>query len=310
MSNAIVTLESLVYGVAEVFDQVLVDRSINFKREAEFALQILYGNDYLNGIAMKNPQSLRDAVTNIAAIGISLNPARKLAYLVPRDHKVCLDISYMGLVEIATASGSTLWVQGSVVYETESFHLNGLDKIPTHDRNPFAKEKGEIVGAYVVAKTHSGDYLTTTMSAEEINAIRDRSSAWKAWVEKKKRCPWVTDYVPMALKTVIKSASKLWPKSERLDQAIHYLNTDGGQGIEFAQGATEQAIKQPPAAPQFSLGNILARLDAAESDADINAVRSEGLRHASEARDKVAYDRIRAAVTKRRLDLGVIIDQH
>jgi recombination protein RecT len=37
----------------------------------------------------------------VAAIGITLNPASKLAYLVPRDGMVCLDISYMGLLHRA-----------------------------------------------------------------------------------------------------------------------------------------------------------------------------------------------------------------
>ena len=296
MSNEIITLEAVISSVSEVFDQVLVDRSINFKRESEFALQILYGNDYSRKLALANPQSVRDAVTNVAAIGISLNPARKLAYLVPRDGKICLDISYVGLVEIATASGSILWVQGAVVYETETFSLNGLDKLPTHNRNPFAKDKGEIVGAYVVAKTHSGDYLTTAMSGDEINAIRDRSSAWKAWVDKKKKCPWVTDYVPMALKTVVKSASKLWPKSERLDQAIHYLNTDGGQGIDFAapdnttHAATTHTFDWQQALHNVQQASTLQALEDLWREAAAGCRKTE---------DRVAYGRIKAAVLDR-----------
>jgi recombination protein RecT len=35
----------------------------------------------------------------------------------------------------------------------------------------------------------------------------------------------------MAKKTVVKRAYKYWPKSDRLDQAIHHLNTDGGEGL-------------------------------------------------------------------------------
>ena len=37
----------------------------------------------------------------------------------------------------------------------------------------------------------------------------------------------------MIKKTVVKRASKSWPKSERLDKAVHHLNTDGGEGITF-----------------------------------------------------------------------------
>jgi len=302
MSNEIITLESVIAGVAEVFDQVLVDRSINFKRESEFALQILYGNEYSRSLALANPQSVRDAVTNIAAIGLSLNPARKLAYLVPRDKKICLDISYMGLVEIATASNSILWVQGAVVYESETFHPRGIDQCPIHDRNPFAKEKGEIVGAYVVAKTHGGDYLTTAMSTEEINAIRDRLSAWKAWVSKKAKCPWVTDYVPMALKTVVKSASKLWPKSERLDKAIHYLNTDGGQGIDLStesnHGADQNVIDAVPI-DRTDVNTELARVAVAPDHAALQVIWKRSSEACRKASDQFGHARIKAAILAR-----------
>ena len=84
-----------------------------------------------------------------------------------------------------------------------------------------------MVGAYVVVKMHSGDYLTECMSREEIDAIKNRSESVKAG----KSSPWDTDYGEMAKKTVVKRAYKYWPKSDRLDQAIHHLNTDGGEGL-------------------------------------------------------------------------------
>ncbi|KAK6697727.1 hypothetical protein SNK04_013822 [Fusarium graminearum] len=107
--NQIVTIEDSVYGTKDSFASVLTDRSINLDREAEFALQTLYGNDYAMKIAMQNRSSVIAAVVNIAAIGISLNPAKKQAYLVPRDGKICLDISYMGLMDLAIDSGSIRW---------------------------------------------------------------------------------------------------------------------------------------------------------------------------------------------------------
>ncbi|MBW4954009.1 recombinase RecT, partial [Klebsiella pneumoniae] len=103
----------------------------------------------------------------------------------------------------------------------------------THNFQPFATDRGAIVGVYCVAKTIDGDYLTDVMTIGEVYDIRDRSDAWKAWVSKKKSCPWVTDEGEMIKKTIVKRSSKMWPKTERLDQAVHYLNTDGDQGIDF-----------------------------------------------------------------------------
>lgn len=225
--SAIQTITNYVYGAEDGFQSVLTDRTLNFEREAGFAIQVLTSNDYVAKLAAGDRQSVVNAVTNIAAIGISLNPAKKQAYLVPRKGKICLDISYMGLIDLAIQSGSIMWAQAALVHAADAFTLNGLDKPPTHQFNPFSKERGEVVGAYVVVKMHSGDYLTECMSREEIDAIKNRSESVKSG----KQSPWDTDYGEMAKKTVVKRAYKYWPKSDRLDQAIHHLNTDGGEGL-------------------------------------------------------------------------------
>lgn len=241
--NQIVTIEDSVYGTKDSFASVLSDRSINFDREAEFALQTLYSNDYAMKIAMQNRASVIAAVVNIAAIGISLNPSKRQAYLVPRDGKICLDISYMGLMDLAIDSGSIRWGQAELVYESDVFELVGVDKEPVHKRSPFARDRGQVVGVYVVVKTVDGDYLTDTMSREEIDGIMARSQSVKSG----KSSPWKTDWGEMAKKTVVKRAYKYWPKTERLDTAIHHLNTDGGEGLAVLSGqqVQQQALPAP-----------------------------------------------------------------
>jgi recombination protein RecT len=51
-----------------MFDAVSVDKGVTFAREAEFAIQAICASDFALKIARDNPQSVRDAVTNIAAI--------------------------------------------------------------------------------------------------------------------------------------------------------------------------------------------------------------------------------------------------
>lgn len=253
MSNALAIVQGTIQEARDSFAAVLTDRSISFEREAGFAVQILSNKEYTLKVATDNRQSVIDAVTNIAAIGISLNPAKKQAYLVPRDGKICLDISYIGLLDLAISSGSIMWGQAELVHENDAFTLNGFDQPPTHQRNPFAKDRGEVVGAYVVVKTRDGDYLTTPMSTDEINAIRDRSEGWKAYVSKKiKSTPWSSDWGEMAKKTVIKRAYKLWPKTDRLDQAIHFLNTEGGEGLGFSPSASAPGVERVDVAPMIA----------------------------------------------------------
>lgn len=228
MTDAVAIIEGDIYGVERAFNEVCIDKSISFAREAAFAMQTIFGNDYATKVALGNRQSVINAVSNIAAIGISLNPAKKQAYLVPRDGKICLDISYMGLMDLAMQSGSIRWAQCALVHAGDDFSLNGMDKQPTHKFNPFSKDRGEIVGVYVVVKTSDGDYLTHCMQIADVYAIRDRSQSWKAG----KSTPWKTDPGEMIKKTCVKQAYKYWPKTERLEQAIHHVNVEG-EGIDF-----------------------------------------------------------------------------
>lgn len=233
MSNALALVTDSIYKSKDVFMSVLADKSINFEREAGFAVQVLQNNEYALKVASENRQAVIDAVTNVAAIGISLNPAKKQAYLVPRKNKICLDISYIGLLDLAVESGSIKWGQADLVRKNDVFQSNGFDKAPTHTFDTFSKDRGEIIGAYVVVKTADGDYLTTTMTIDECYAIRDRSDAWKNAKPGKSKGPWETDPGEMIKKTVIKRGSKLWPKTDRLAKAMNHLDTDSGEGINF-----------------------------------------------------------------------------
>lgn len=294
MSNALTTITSDIYGARDAFVSVLTDRSLNFEREAEFAIQTIAASDYSTKLALNNRQSVVNAVTNIAAIGISLNPAKKQAYLVPRDGKICLDISYIGLMDLAMNTGAIRWAQAELVYSGDNFALNGFDKPPTHSFNPFAKDRGDVIGVYVVVKTADGDYLTETMSMDEVNAIRDRSSAWKAYVEKGKSCPWVTDPGEMAKKTCVKRAYKFWPKTDRLEEAIHYLNTEGNEGL---------ANLNKPANDGDLAARWIDQAVKAQSKDALQHVWTSGLADIKQAKDMVAYSQFKAAVEKRKAEL-------
>ncbi|WP_311752930.1 recombinase RecT [Proteus columbae] len=270
MTNAVQKIYEVVNPLKNEFEQVCSEPSIAFKRESEFAMQIFANNDYLANVAVNNLVSVRSAIMNVSAIGISLNPAQKLAYLVPRDKKVCLDISYMGLMHIAQQSQAIKWCQSSIVRQNDNFQLTSIDTAPRHEYNAFAtqEQRGEIVGAYTVVKTEDGDYLTHTMAIADIYSIRDRSSAWKAWIARKKSCPWVTDEEQMILKTVVKQAAKYWPRRERLDKAIDYVNTETGEGIDFGSEQQEPKDITPASEDQLkAITDLMLKVNGEWSDA-------------------------------------------
>lgn len=219
-----------------------------FAREAGFAVQILKENSYLAEVACGNPDSLKEAVINVAATGLSLSPVHNFAYLIPRNvrgtNKVCLDISYKGYIELATSKGVITWVKAEVVRDDDEFEHRGINVEPYHKFNPF-KERGNIVGGYVIAKMTSGDLLVDFMDIVEIYKIRDRSEAWKAYQAKKIRStPWVSDEVEMIKKTLVRRGRKSWPSSigRGLDDAIDVTGEED-EKINF------KAEAMPPEGP-------------------------------------------------------------
>lgn len=296
----------IVNGAKEQFLAVQSDKNMNFEAEAGYAVQALLANEYALKIALSNKDALLRSIKNISAIGISLNPAKKQAYLVPRNNIICLDISYMGLMDLATATGSILWVQADVVREKDAFELNGLGKEPSHKHNPFAKDRGEIVGAYVTAKTKDGDYLTDCMSIDEINAIKMRSQAVKSG----KTTPWNTDPVEMYKKTVVKRAYKYWPRNERLESAIHYLNNEGGEGLVVdEQKQDENANAQLKIARTPLSENQIADLSLSINDAktpdELERAFKSAYSLAYQQQDQEAGNKFIALKDNKKLELGI-----
>lgn len=224
----------LVLQQEPLFIKAAESKEVSWNAESQFAIQAFQNNDYLAKIALQNTASVQNALINISAIGISLNPALKHAYLVPRKGAVCLDISYMGLINLAQESGSIEFCQAVIVYKNDVYKRHGIDKAPQHDYEAFG-DRGEPVGAYCTVKLPSGVYLTGEMSKLEIEAIRGRSEGFKAGG----MTPWKTDPMEMWKKTVVKRDSKYWPKSRSLSQAIKVINEH--QGIEFHE---EKLVKQ------------------------------------------------------------------
>lgn len=244
-------------------------QTVNYDRESVFAMQALMKTDFAMQTANKNPQSVHMAMINVASTGLTLNPANGYAYLVPRDRAIHLDISYKGLIKIATDTGSIEWARADVVYETDSFAYHGPAALPEHSANPFKKERGEIVGVYCIAKTHSGDILTEVMDRAEIDKIRSKSMA--------KSGPWFDWFVQMCKKAVIKRASKTWPytdQSSRIDQAIDIANvSEGGYDLTSDEEKAFKRRQQHDAAlgrHYASIESIKAEL--ASDDPDMHAV--------------------------------------
>lgn len=221
--------QDLILSVQPEFERMAqAHNAVQWDAEANYAIQQIYKSEFAAKTAINNPVSVQNAVRNIAAIGLTLNPALKYAYLVPRDNQICLDVSYMGLMHLAQDTGSVAWSQCKLVHQNDSYTNKGASVEPEHTYSAFG-DRGPIIGAYCVVKLADGDFLTHEMSIKDIFAIRDRSMAWK----RNQSGPWKTDEKEMIKKTVVKQASKYWPKVERMQEAIQMVNEESGEGIDF-----------------------------------------------------------------------------
>ena len=218
-----------------------------FNKEASFALQHLANNKYL---AELDKNSIIQAVLNVSQTGLSLNPILKLAYLIPRKGKCCLDVSYMGLVKLLTDTGSIKSVYAHPVYEGDEFEvILGTSTEIIHKPKFNTKLLQKV---YAVSVLHDGSKQIEVMTASEINEIRDKSESYMAYVAKKiKSCIWVDNYSEMARKTVIKRIAKYLPKTDRMEQfaqAVHIDNQDyiiSNEHANYLESLTETSVYDP-----------------------------------------------------------------
>jgi len=259
---------------------VIKDQSnLNWAAETLFAMQVIEKSKYLQQCSLP---SIKNAVINIASIGLTLNPAEKLAYLIPRKRsykdgnqwvevwEACLDISYRGLIKIATDSGSIRWAKAMLVHEGEEFIWNGVDEKPTHNiANPFGRDEDDeakLIGGYSLAKTSDGDYLCEMMSEKDIIKIRDSSDAYKFGKEGK-RGPWESNFGQMVKKTLLRRGSVSWPISERFTHAEGLLNVHQGQTFDDTN-------IEPDAAQEILLNDTLVgELEKLIEDAGMKVAR-------------------------------------
>jgi recombination protein RecT len=219
------------------------NKLVKWEEESQFAIQSLQKNA---GLIECAAYTIQNAIVNIAAVGLTLNPADQYAYLVPEynnqtKQKECnLRISFKGLIKNATDTGSIIWVKAEIVKENDKFQYSGPTTTPEHSMDPFS-ERGDSVGVYCIAKTAEGDVLVDIMKWDEVMKVKGcakTSMVWNQWPEE------------MAKKAIIKRAAKQWPKTKKtsvLNKTISVMNESEGSDyidpIEAVRATAEAIIE-------------------------------------------------------------------
>ena len=212
--------------------------------ELGFAMQIFQNSPTLQGC---DPQSILNAVVNVARTSVTLNPVMRLAYLVPRKGKCVLDFSYMGLVAMLRDNNCIKSISAHIVYEDEEFDYDVAYNKISH-RPSFAKTEEQHksrgrIGCYSRATLPNGEVVFEFMPMWEIEKVKrlsegssNKFSAWQTWEEE------------MIKKVVIKRHFKMLISgnpSEALSTALQIENENNALVGSFDGKSAVGAKKKP-----------------------------------------------------------------
>ena len=149
---------------------------------------------------------------------------------------------YQGLSELAMRSGQISSIHADKVCENDDFTW---DTGTIRHKINFREPRGNAYAYYCIIRFKDGSVKTETMSLDEVNAIRERSSGYQAAVRYGKTNPWITDPDEMGKKTVFRRCAKWLPLSPEQQKAFDYDNEDfnGAKAVNsFAADKFAQAV--------------------------------------------------------------------
>jgi recombination protein RecT len=161
------------------------------------------------------------------------------AYLIPRGTQATMMIGYRGYIALAYRSPLVQHLSHDIVHERDVFKFQKGTRSEIIHVPSLEKDRGNVMAAYAVAMFRSGGNEWKIMPRDDIEAIRKRSQAGG-------KGPWVTDWNPMALKTVIRSLCKYLPLEVETLRAVvrdeyRELGVDQAENGETATAPVRKA---------------------------------------------------------------------
>lgn len=202
---------------------VALPSTMNAERVGRVLLTEARTNVKLAEAIMANPTSFLGAVLKSAALGIEIGNGLGHGYLIPFDKRekrgnqwvtvsteIQLIIGYRGMIDLARRSGQIESLYAVEAYKGEPFEVTlGLDNTIKHSRVfdvSVSMVPENVIAVYAVAKLKGGEVQFDVMTKAQVEAIRGRSKASTSG-------PWVSDWVEMAKKTVLRRLFKMLPVS-------------------------------------------------------------------------------------------------
>jgi len=244
MTNAIVSLQQSLSARKDEIAKALpghitVDK---FIRTAQTAIVST------RNIEKAKPGPLLQAISKAAADGLILD-GREAALVIDYNGDAQYRPMMRGLLKLAYNSGRVKSISVQIACENDDFeYVLGDDERINHKIN-FKSPRGTPIAVYAIATLDGGEVMREVMTVDQVNGIRDRSDAYRAFKANKiKSTPWSTDWEEMARKTVFRRLSKYLPSSTdkegRLVQAAERIDEEYTFAEEVAPAPQIEAPKR------------------------------------------------------------------
>lgn len=233
-----------------LMEAAISDKNLSVERCAKAAIATVLRDDFLWGCTS---QSIFDCVLAATQLQMLVGKETGHAYIVPFKDQATLVLGYKGIVTLARRSGEIESIEARVVYKNELPNFSAEYGTNGHVRHVpiLFGERGEPVGVYMFAKFKGGGTHFEAMDMAQVDAVRARSRA--------KGGPWVTDYLEMARKTVVKRGAKMLPLTADVAEAF-------GADDEREYARPERDVTPKPAVPTAAT-KVLAAVEEVPDDA-------------------------------------------
>lgn len=191
-------------------EALLADTGISTER---FIRTVVHAYATNESIRNCSGESILLATLDAARMGLEPTGQYGGAYLVKRGNKAVMEVDYRGFIRMALRSGAIKRAIASAVYAGDLFEWEEgtnpfIRHVPTQGPERGGEERGDLTHVYAIGWLPDGTPQFRVMTRAEVDAIMARTSSKK---DGKIVGPWVSDYVAMALKTVVRQLFKWMP---------------------------------------------------------------------------------------------------
>jgi len=211
-----------------------------------------------------NRDSLFRAIMTAAVLGLEVDSKIGLAYILPfysRNGYMAQFIpGYKGYITLAKNAGFV--VEGNVVRAGDevSFEYGSNAFLRHVPKDPFSSNRGEIVGAYAIAKNTEGASIFKVLSMEDIAQARESSASWKQHKKNPNTpTPWIENPAAMYMKTAIRHLAPQLPTNIQRAAAIesHHERTGNSAYIIPTTAGTQEVVLEDGTTNAYTNSNNL-----------------------------------------------------